>query len=55
MNVDITSQRLQTSNILDKFYSKSVILKEELSSTEMQAGVGNTERYNSLLITFKLF
>ena len=39
--VGITSKRSQTSNILDDFYAKSVILGRELSSAEIQAVVGN--------------
>ena len=41
MNVDTTGQRLQASNILFNFYTKSFILEGELSSAEMQAAVGN--------------
>ena len=41
MDVDTTSQKLQASNILHNVYAKSVFLKEELSSTEIQAVVGN--------------
>ena len=37
----ITSQRLQASNIPDDFYAKSVILREELSSAEMETAVSN--------------
>ena len=39
--VDTTSQRLQTSNTLDNFYAKFVVLEGELSSADMQAAVGN--------------
>ena len=53
MAVDTTSQRLQTSNILDNFYAKSVILDENLSSAEMQADVGNN--YGKLQFTFNNF
>ena len=40
MNVDSTSQRLQTINILNNVYANPVILEGELSSLEMQASVG---------------
>ena len=43
MDVDTTSHRLQGSNILDNVYANSVILKGELSSTEIPAVVGNNE------------
>ena len=44
MYVDITNHRLHVSNILHNGNSKSVILEEELSSTTMQAAVGNNSR-----------
>ena len=40
MDVDIASERLQASNILDNVYTTYVILEGE-SSAEMQASVGN--------------
>ena len=41
MDIDTTSQRLQTSNIFDNVYATSVILEGELFSAEKQATVGN--------------
>ena len=41
MNVFINSQNLQTTNILNNFYTKYVVLKGELSSAEMQVAAGN--------------
>ena len=55
MHVDNTSQRLQTSNILEYVYKKSVILVVELSSAEMQAIVfNNYGNFSPLLKTFKI-
>ena len=51
MDIDTTNQRLQASNILDKVYAITVIMEGQMSSTEMQAAVGNN--YGQLLITFK--
>ena len=53
LNVDITSQRLQARNILDKVYIKSVILEGHLSSAEMQAAVG--KNYGKLQFTVNNF
>ena len=53
MDVDTTNQRLQASDILDNVYAKSVILKGELSSVEMQAAVGN--KYGKLHFVFNRF
>ena len=55
MDVDTTSQRLQASNILDNFYTTSVILEGELYSIEMQAvdAVGNN--HGKLLLTFNTY
>ena len=53
MDVGNTIQRSQASNILDNFYTKSVILKGELSSTEMQAVVSNN--YVQLQYDFSSF
>ena len=53
MDVDITIQRLQSSNILDNFYAKSVILEGELSSAEIQAAVGNN--YGKVQFAFNNF
>ena len=61
MDVDTTSQRLQTSDILNNVYATSVILEGLLSLAEMQAdGIGNNygklmENYNPILIIFKIF
>ena len=53
MNVDTTSQKLQSSNILDNVYATSVILEKELSSAEMQTVVGNN--YGKLQSAFNNF
>ena len=53
MDVGITSQRLQASNILDKVYATSFILEGEFSSAEMQAAVGNN--YGKLQSAFNNF
>ena len=51
--VDTTNQSLQANNILDNVYARSVILKGELSSAEMQAAVGNN--YGKLQFAFNNF
>ena len=53
MDVDTTSQRLESSNILNNDYVKSVILEGELYSAEMQALVSNT--YGKLQFAFNNF
>ena len=45
MNVDTISQVLQTSKTFDKVYTKSVILKGELCSAEMQSYI--TKNYGN--------
>ena len=55
MDVDTTSQRLQTSNIPNIVYTTSVILKGELSSAEMQAAVcNNYGKIQSTLNNFQM-
>ena len=51
MDVGSTSQTLQASNILNKVYATSVILKGESSLPEMQAAVGNN--YGKLQFVLK--
>ena len=43
MDVNITSQRLQASNILDNVYTMSVILEGQMSSAEVQTAVGKND------------
>ena len=52
-DVDTTSERLETSNILDNSYATSVILEGELCSTKMRAAVGNS--YGKLQFAFNNF
>ena len=53
MDIDTTTQRLKTSNILDNIYAKSVILEGELSSAEIQAVVFN--KYGKIQSAFVNF
>ena len=51
--IDTTTQIFQASNIVDNFYSKSVILERELSLAGVQAAVGNN--YGNLQFAFNNF
>ena len=54
MDVYTTIQRLQASNILDKFYAKSVILQIELSSVEIWNNYGKVKfAFNNFQIILK--
>ena len=53
MDVDTNCQRLQDRNTLNNVYAKSVILEGELSSSEMQAIIGNN--YGKLQFAFNSF
>ena len=53
MDVYAISQTLQPSKTLDNGYAKSVILKGELSSAEIQAAVSNS--YGKLQFVFVYF
>ena len=53
MDVNTTSQKLQSRNILDNAYVMYVILEGELSSAEMKAAIGN--KYGKLQLAFNNF
>ena len=54
MDFDIISQTLQASKTIDNVYTKSVILKEHLSSAEMQnAASNNYGKIQSAFVSFR--